>query len=166
VAKSQLAYEILGYLDFKCERKVSNPSLQSGNHSPLALKTGLPPNIIFAMKKILPVLIATFALLGISTAISHAEPPYHLTTVSWIISTRNNMDVDDRYVTLVGQVTQRIGDESYWFTDGTGSVRLDSADFVLPIGPKVVIGGRIDQAYLGFGHLEVDVRHWHFVKHP
>ncbi|HUB68184.1 MAG TPA: NirD/YgiW/YdeI family stress tolerance protein [Candidatus Methylacidiphilales bacterium] len=118
------------------------------------------------MKKVFPVFLVMLALFGVPTAISQADPPYHLTTVSWIISTRNNMNVDDRYVTLVGQVTQRIGDETYWFTDGTGSVRLDSADFVLPIGPKVVIGGRIDQAYLGFGHLEVDVRHWHLVKQP
>jgi uncharacterized protein YdeI (BOF family) len=118
------------------------------------------------MKKLLPLFFVAVALFGLSTIYSHAEPPYHLTTVSWIVSTRNNMDVDDHYVTLIGHVTKQIGDESYWFTDGTGSVRLDSADFQLPIGPKVVIGGRIDQAYLGFGHLEVDVRRWHYAKQP
>ena len=118
------------------------------------------------MQKLLLVVFVTVAFFSVSTILSHAEPPYHLTTVSWLISTRNNMDVDDRYVTLIGHVTKQIGDESYWFSDGTGSVRLDSADFELPIGPKVVIGGRIDQAYLGFGHLEVDVRRWHLAKHP
>ena len=118
------------------------------------------------MKKILPVLLATMGLFGVTTVSSHAEPPYHLTTVSWVVSTRNNMDVDDRYVTLIGHVTRQIGDEGYWFTDGTASVRLDSENFDLPIGPKVVIGGRIDQAYLGFGHLEVDVRRWHLAKQP
>ena len=122
--------------------------------------------IIFEMKKILPVFLATYALFTLSTVFSRAEPPYHLTTVSWVVSTRDDMDVDDRYVTLIGHVTKRIGDETYWFTDGTGSVRLDSENFDLPIGPRVVIGGRIDQAYLGFGHLEVDVRHWHFAKQP
>jgi uncharacterized protein (TIGR00156 family) len=117
-----------------------------------------------------PVFFAAFALLGMMGSGAQAEPPpslqplYHLTTVRWVISTKDNMDMDDRYVTLVGRVTHRIGDEEYWFTDGTGSVRLDSADFVLPLGPKVVIGGRIDQAYLGIGHLEVDVRHWHYAK--
>jgi uncharacterized protein YdeI (BOF family) len=91
-------------------------------------------------------------------------PLYHLTTVRWVVDTRNNMDMDDRYVTLVGSVTRRIGDEEYWFTDGTGSVRLDSENFNLPIGARIVLGGRIDQAYLGFGHLEVDVRHWHYAR--
>jgi uncharacterized protein YdeI (BOF family) len=113
---------------------------------------------------------AVIAVMGAMDSRAQTEPPpslqplYHLTTVRWVINTRDDMDMDDRYVTLVGRVTHRIGDEEYWFTDGTGSVRLDSADFVLPIGPKVVIGGRIDQAYLGIGHLEVDVRHWHYAK--
>jgi uncharacterized protein (TIGR00156 family) len=93
-----------------------------------------------------------------------AQPLYHLTTVRWVVNTRDNMDVDDRYVTLVGRVTRRIGDEEYWFTDGTGSVRLDSEDFDLPVGARLVIGGRIDQAYLGFGHLDVDVRHWRYAR--
>src|SRR5579871_3741547 len=88
--------------------------------------------------------------------------PYHLTTVRWIVATRNNLDVDDRYVTIVGHVTRRMGSEEYWFTDGTGSVRLDSENFDLPVGPRLMIGGRIDQAYLGFGHIEVDVRKWRY----
>jgi uncharacterized protein YdeI (BOF family) len=105
-----------------------------------------------------------WAGLPASAQLASGQPLYHLTTVRWVIATRDNLDVDDSYVTLIGRVTRKIGDEEYWFTDGTGSVRLDSEDFVLPIGPKLVIGGRIDQAYLGFGHLEVDVRHWHYGK--
>lgn len=92
--------------------------------------------------------------------------PYHLTTVSWVVSTKDNLNVDDRYVTLIGRVTKKIHDGSYWFTDGTGSVRLDSDDKELPVGPKIAIGGRIDQAYLGIGDLEVDVRQWHYWKKP
>ena len=119
------------------------------------------------MKKLLPALLAASVLLGVSMTFAHALPPlYHLTTVSWVIATRNNIDKDDRYVTLIGHVTGRTGDEDYFFTDGTGTVRLDSEKFELPVGPKIVVGGRIDQAYLGFGHLEVDVRNWHFAKRP
>lgn len=119
------------------------------------------------MKNCLPIFLLVSSLLSVSATSSQAAPPqpYHLTTVSWIISTRNNIDVDDRYVTLVGHVTGRTGDESYFFTDGTGTIRLDSADFELPVGARIVVGGRIDQAYLGFGHLEVDVRNWHYAKH-
>ena len=119
------------------------------------------------MKRILAGFLAASALLGISTTLSHAAPPpNHLTTVSWVIATRNNIDKDDRYVTLIGHVTGREGDETYFFTDGTGMVRLDSENFELPVGPRIVVGGRIDQAYLGFGHLEVDVRAWHYAKRP
>lgn len=118
------------------------------------------------MKKICFTLLALSALAGFfSTAAQAAPHPFHLTTVRWVVNTRDNLDVDDRYVTLIGHVTRRIGDEEFWFTDGTGSVRLDSENFDLPVGPRIVIGGRIDQAYLGFGHLEVDVRHWHYARH-
>ncbi len=122
----------------------------------------------FTVMKNLSSLLAVSALLTLSTISSHAAPPpaaYHLTTVSWVIATRDDLNKDDRYVTLIGHVTKQVGDENYWFTDGTGSVRLDSEKFELPVGAKIVIGGRIDQAYLGFGHLEVDVRNWHFAKH-
>jgi uncharacterized protein YdeI (BOF family) len=118
------------------------------------------------MKKSLLGFVLVSILLVVPAASSQAAPPpaYHLTTVSWVIATRDNLDDDDKYVTLIGRVTGRDGDEDYFFTDGTGTVRLDSADFELPIGPRIVIGGRIDQAYLGIGHLEVDVRTWHFAK--
>jgi uncharacterized protein YdeI (BOF family) len=119
------------------------------------------------MKKSLLALWAVSVLLGASTTFSPAEPPpvYHLTTVSWVIATRDNLDKDDRYVTLIGHVIGRDGDD-YLFTDGTGTVRLDSGDFKLPLGPRIVVGGRIDQAWLGIGHLEVDVRRWHYARQP
>jgi uncharacterized protein (TIGR00156 family) len=122
------------------------------------------------MKMIRPALLGACGLLGFLPVVTSAAPVaqaplYHRTTVGWIVSTRDNMDMDDRYVTLVGQVTRQIDDDAYWFTDGTGSVRLDSENFKLPVGPrKIVLGGRIDQAYLGFGHLEVDVRSWHYAR--
>jgi hypothetical protein len=105
-----------------------------------------------------------FALLAFTVLapLAASAKPYHLTSVRWIVDTRNNIDVDDRYVTIVGHVTRRLSDEEYWFTDNTGQIRLDSENFDLPIGPRVMIGGRIDQAYLGFGHIEVDVRKWHY----
>jgi uncharacterized protein YdeI (BOF family) len=83
-------------------------------------------------------------------------------TVAWIIRNRDNIDADDRFVTLIGTVIRPVGEESYWFTDGTGTIRLDSEKYELPMGPRVVIGGRVDEAFLGIGHLEVDVRRWRY----
>ena len=113
--------------------------------------------------------MATLGLAVLSAHAAHRLPsskphPYHFTPISWIIKTRNNLDKDDRYVTIIGHVTRRIGDDAYWFTDGTGSIRLDSEDFDLPVGPKLMIGGRIDQAWLGIGNLEVDVQRWRYVN--
>jgi uncharacterized protein YdeI (BOF family) len=83
-------------------------------------------------------------------------------TVAWIIRNRDNIDADDRFVTLIGTVLRPVGDESYFFTDGTGTIRLDSERYELPMGPRVIIGGRVDEAFLGIGHLEVDVRRWRY----
>jgi uncharacterized protein YdeI (BOF family) len=120
------------------------------------------------MKKLALNFFALAALLGATATVSRAadNPAYHLTTVSWIISTKDNMDVDDRYVTLIGRVTGVAKNGDYIFTDGTGTILLDGDDAALPIGPKVVVGGRIDQAYFGLGHLEVDVKKWHPAKTP
>jgi uncharacterized protein (TIGR00156 family) len=120
-----------------------------------------------SMKKCVCLLLALSACAPFSASAA-PDPYYHTTSVAWIVRTRNNIDVDDHYVTIIGHVTRRIGDDEYWFTDGSGQVRLDSENFDLPIGRRIVIGGRIDQAYLGFGHLEVDVRRWRYAApyHP
>jgi len=79
------------------------------------------------MKKTLWALLAVPTLLGASTFLCNAapqNPAYHLTTVSWVVATKDDINKDDHYVTLIGHVTKREGDETYFFTDGTGTVRL------------------------------------------
>ena len=112
---------------------------------------------------LLPVL-AIFALMSLPMkSIQASEDPgsnhYHITSVRWIHSTKENWDDDDRYVVLCGKVTKAEGDETYWFNDGTGTIKLDS-EKKLPIGKPIVIRGRVDQDWLGWGTLEVDVRTW------
>jgi len=119
------------------------------------------------MKKLRLPLLALSLLSTVSFSSSRAadtNSTYHLTTVSWVVSTKDNMDVDDRYVTLIGHITGVAKNGDYIFTDGTGTILLDGDDKSLPIGQKIVIGGRIDQAYFNWGHLEVDVKNWHPVK--
>jgi len=121
------------------------------------------------MKKIL---LCTFAVLALTALAKNgllaSEDPdsnkYHITSIRWIESTKNNLDDDDRYVVIIGKVTGKVGDESYTFNDGTGTIVLDSADFKLPIGKPIVVRGRIDQDFFGNSvtgeGLEVDVRSW------
>ena len=49
------------------------------------------------MKKTLCLLLA----LGAFAPLSASARPYHVTPVSWIVETRNNLNEDDRYVTIV-----------------------------------------------------------------
>ncbi|MEJ0000868.1 MAG: hypothetical protein WDO13_17895 [Verrucomicrobiota bacterium] len=80
------------------------------------------------------------------------------------METRHNLDVDDKAVTLVGQVVKRDGGSDWWFSDTTGSVRLDTGDMELPVGRMLVVRGRIDQARFGIGYLEVEVNHWTYAQ--
>ena len=81
---------------------------------------------------------------------------YHLTTVAWVQSIQNGLDNDNKYVVLEGKVTKQLDDDSYQFSDGTGSIELDS-DIKLPVGTKIIVRGEVDQAFLHIGPLEVDV---------
>ena len=121
------------------------------------------------MKKTLLCALAVFAMLALPKNMARAsEDPgsnkYHITSIRWIDSTKDNIDDDDRYVVIIGKVTGKVGDESYTFNDGTGTIVLDSGDFKLPIGKSIVVRGRIDQDYFGNDvtgeELEVDVRSW------
>ncbi len=91
-----------------------------------------------------------------------ADHPQQITPVSWIVQTQHNIDVDDKYVTLVGQVVRRDNGSDWWFADTTGVVRLDTGDKELPVGKNIVVSGHIDQARFGIGHLEVEVKKWRF----
>jgi uncharacterized protein YdeI (BOF family) len=108
--------------------------------------------------------LAAFAIMTLPTnTVKASEAPesnkYHITTVRWIKATDNSLDEDERYVVLCGTVTKKEGDETYWLNDGTGTVKLDS-EKKLPVGKPIVIRGHIDQAWLGWGSQEVDVRTW------
>lgn len=107
-------------------------------------------------------LLVSFALTVIVSHASDSEPP-HITPVKWILDTQHNGDVDDKYVTLVGRVIKPDQGSDWWFSDTTGSVRLDTGDKELPVGPMLKVSGHIDQAKLGMGYLEVEVKRWDYV---
>lgn len=124
-------------------------------------------DVISHMKKISRAALFFAATLPLAGRLQ-AAPAYEYTrtTVKWVTEHKDDFSQDNRFITLVGRVTGRLGDETYLFTDGTGTIRLDSEKFELPPNQPIVITGRIDEAWFGFGHLEVDVRHWHFVNKP
>jgi uncharacterized protein YdeI (BOF family) len=120
------------------------------------------------MKKLLFVGLTTLSLVGISALKADENPNHtkdHVSSIAWIVARDNDDDigVDDRYVVLVGKVTQKIKDETYLFSDGTGTIQLDS-EIKLPVGTTIAVRGNIDQAFLGIGKLEVDVISFRHVK--
>ncbi len=113
--------------------------------------------------KFMPILALALALAPAFSGTAQASPtPAQITPISWIVQTQHNLDVDDKSVTLVGQVVKRDGGSDWWFSDTTGSVRLDTGDMELPVGKTLVVRGRIDQSRFGIGYLEVEVNHWDY----
>ena len=90
--------------------------------------------------------------------------PAQITPISWVISTQHNGDVDDKYITMRGRVIKPDQGSDWWFSDTTGSVRLDTGDKELPVGPMLIVSGHIDHAKLGIGYLEVEVKHWDYAR--
>jgi uncharacterized protein YdeI (BOF family) len=95
---------------------------------------------------------------------AYGPPP--VVPVSWVLSTQHNDDVDEKRVVLIGRITHHDNGSDWWFTDGTGSVRLETGDQMPPVGPMLRIVGRIDQATWGIGVIEVKVKHWAYAKQP
>ena len=122
------------------------------------------------MKKLVLAGLVALSLVGTNSVVrAHDENPDnvkdHVSSIRWIQARDKDDDigVDQRYVVLVGKVTKVIKDNVYLFTDGTGTIQLDS-DVKLPVGSKIVVRGEIDQAFLGIGDLEVDVESFRHVK--
>ncbi len=108
--------------------------------------------------------VLVFISLGLAITTSQAsdsETP-HITPIKWILDTQHNGDVDDKYVTMVGRVIKPDQGSDWWFSDTTGSVRLETGDKDLPVGPLLKVSGHIDQAKLGIGYLEIEVKHWEY----
>lgn len=120
------------------------------------------------MKKSLIVCATVFALIGAAALKADENPNItkdHVTSIAWIQAKdkADDIGVDDRYAVLVGKVTEKIKDETYLFSDGTGTIQLDS-EIKLPVGKTIVVRGNIDQAFLGIGKLELEVSSWRYVK--
>ncbi len=84
---------------------------------------------------------------------------WKVTSIKWIKANEDDLDKDNKFVALVGKVTKQHDSDTYFFTDGTGTIELDS-DIKLPVGETIVVRGRIDQAFLHIGPLEVNVDSW------
>ena len=67
---------------------------------------------------------------------------------------------DNSMITLVGNITQQIDDDEFWFTDGTGQIKVEIERQVwngLNVGPndKIRIFGKLDNEMFDRAELEV-----------
>jgi len=121
------------------------------------------------MKKFIPSVVAFAFLLGFMTCLKadHQDPDtnkYKIASVAWIKehSESDRKDIDDKYLVLIGKVTDRIDEDTYRLNDGTGTILLDvdEDEIELPVGKRVVVRGKVDEAYWDIGELELNVKTW------
>ncbi len=91
-----------------------------------------------------------------------AKNKWNVTTVAWIAANENDLDRDNDKVAVIGKVTEKHSDHVYFFKDDTGTIELDS-DIDLPVGKLIVVRGRIDQAFLHIGPLQINVDSWRHI---
>lgn len=110
------------------------------------------------MKKILGLAALAFIVTGCQSqqaaapATQPAQPTVATETFSNVISVQQALaSADDTYVTLEGTILNKAGDESYWFSDGTGKIRVEIDDDVWrgqnvsSVGNRVRLSGEIDK---------------------
>ena len=120
------------------------------------------------MKKFILSISVLSLVLGFAfyTKADHQDPDsnkWKIASVRWIQenSDKDFKDVDAKYVVLIGKVTDRIDEDTYMLSDGTGSIVLDVDDGIeLPVGKRVVVRGDIDEAFWDVGELELNVHSW------
>ena len=90
---------------------------------------------------------------------------WKITTVDWVkqYSESDSKDIDDKWVVLIGKITQKVDHDTYMLDDGTGTILLDVDDddrIELPVGKHVVVRGHVDEAYWDIGEIELNVESW------
>ena len=124
--------------------------------------------MFFVMKKFI-LSISMFALiLGFASRVvaDHQDPDtnkWKIASIAWVKANTevDSRDIDDKWVVLIGKVTERVDEDTYRLDDGTGSILLDVKDGIeLPVGKRVVVRGNVDEAYWDAGELEINIQSW------
>jgi uncharacterized protein YdeI (BOF family) len=108
------------------------------------------------LERIMMKLFYVIAILLAGIAGIASSAPYSDPTATTISEIRAN-PIEDRHVTIEGQVTQILGFGYYTFSDGTGTIQLDADEFPsssFPLNQKLVVRGEVDH---NDGVLEIDV---------
>jgi uncharacterized protein YdeI (BOF family) len=122
------------------------------------------------MKKFILACSALCVMLGIaSPSLADKNDPdsnkWKIASVRWIRdhAESDHKDIDDKYLVVIGRITDKIDEDTYRLDDGTGAIliEVDEDEIAdLPVGQRVVIRGKVDEAYWDIGELELNVESW------
>ncbi|HQN94617.1 MAG TPA: NirD/YgiW/YdeI family stress tolerance protein [Prolixibacteraceae bacterium] len=110
-------------------------------------------------------IIATlaFTLLGITTYAQYTGPggTTEKTTIKAVLADASKLDRNDTRVKLTGNIVEQINNDTYWFKDETGKVKIEISKKHLPETPfneksTVTIVGEVDYDILEGTEIEVE----------
>lgn len=108
-------------------------------------------------------IVLTFIML-----VSNAQAQYtgpgatnEVTTVKEVIDNASKLDKSDRQIKVKGFVTEQINNDTFWFKDSTGKIRVEIEKKQMPKTPfndktEVILIGEIDYDLLEGSEIEVD----------
>lgn len=81
--------------------------------------------------------------------------------VKEVIDNASKLDRSDKQVKLIGFVIEQINDDTFWFKDNTGKIKVEIEKKQLPSTPfnaetEVIIIGEVDYDLLGGCEIEVN----------
>lgn len=109
-------------------------------------------------------MLMALGLLSVTVHAQYTGPgaKIELSTVEEIIENASKLDKSDKQVKLNGFVIEQINNDTFWFQDKTGKVRVEIDKKQIPTIPfnektKVLIIGEVDYDLLEGCEIEVDV---------
>lgn len=113
------------------------------------------------MKQTFIILAALFALYACNDEFISQTETSGIITVKYVTDNAKILDKGDNFVQLKGCVYEYIGDETYWFKDSTGSIKVDIDNDEMPTGilsdsVEVIIKGEVDASIIKSPEIDVE----------
>lgn len=115
--------------------------------------------------KTIKLIVATlvFVVFGVSSYAQYTGPggTTEKTTIKAVLADASKLDRNDTRVKLTGNIVEQINNDTYWFKDETGKVKIEISKKHLPETPfneksTVTIVGEVDYDILEGTEIEVE----------
>jgi len=113
------------------------------------------------LKFSLILLVSFMSALTIQAQYTGPGADVELTTVKDVIDNASKLDKSDRHVKVKGFVLEQINDDTFWFKDESGKIKVEIEKKQMPESPfdettEVILIGEVDYDLLEGAEIEAD----------